>query len=246
MEEDLKAVLRENARLAEELVRSGVTASEDIHVIPIVIKYGAFSPKRLECWNYEELQRAAMKDEAFLDTIGTSLLTVACSNLQESAVTINEKKAVSFLLAAKSKAPLLVDTLLKRAAREAPRFFFIAREYLHTEADWLRDDFPFPVPFAPIKAFCPKFTEKFPSCAEFIMTVSAEPIRAAISGPSSDVELKFLAALAVRHYSNDPKWLYDNILSPAWASKSSRTARTALDALSQHPAFAEFCKDKLN
>lgn len=246
MEEDLRIVLKENARLLEELTKSGANASEDPNVIPVIIKYGAFSPKRLDKWDYVRLQELALKDEAFMNTIWTSLLALASKDLQTTITTLNEKKAVSVLLAGKDKAAQLVDALLKKAAIAAPRFFFIAREYVQAESDWLRCDFTFILPFPQIKAFSPKFCEKYPQCAEFITHPSPEPIRQLLSDPSRTSEIAFIASLAARHYRENEEWIYENLLEPVWSSKDPLLAKTVLEVLVEHPSFAEFCTDKLN
>lgn len=245
MEDDLRILLKENARFLEESVRAGIKLSDDLHVIPVLIKHGAFSPKRLESWNYESLQETALKDESFLNALLTSLMILANKDLQ-TKVTINEKKAVSFLLAGKDRAPQLVDALLGRAAAESPRFFFIAREYVLSEADWLRTDFFFKLPFPEIRQFGPKFSEKHPCCAEFIAMPSPGPIKELLNSPSRLAELEFIVSLAVSHFAHEDKWIYENVLVPAWASKSSEAARIVLQSLSKHASFAEFCSDKLS
>ncbi len=242
MEEDLKAVLKENARLADELVRNGVKISVDLNIIPIIIKYGTFSPKRLENWKYEALQDLALKDDAFFSSLCTSLLTLARKDLQ-SSVTINEKKAVSVLLAGKERAPLLIAALLKTAAIEAPRFFFTAREYLQSESEWLQADIKITFPFPEIRQFGPKFSEKYPLCAEFIANPSSEPVKLMLDDVHRIEELKFIVSLAVYHF--DQKWLYENILQPAWESKNAETSKIVLEALSKNPSFSDFCTDKL-
>ncbi len=240
----MKLVLKENARLLEELIRAGANVSDDLNVIPVIIKHGAFSPKRLERWNYEALQELALKDESLLTSLGAALLTLAGKDLQAS-VTVNEKKAVSFMLAGKDRAPRLLEILQKRAASESPRFFFVAREYLVPEGEWLRRDFLLALPFPQVRQFGPKFSEKYSSCADFIAQPAPETIKKLLNDPARVGELRFVIFHAINHFTNDHNWLYNNILQVAWDTKNAETVKIVLEALRGHSSFSEFCKDKL-
>lgn len=239
MEEDILLLLKENARLQEELVRAGKTIQDDIQVIPIILSYGTFSPKRLETWNYAELAR---QDEKYLQRLTDGLITLATSQSSET-VSISEKKAVSFLVAASSSAPELVKSILDVTAMRAPRLFLLAREYVVPEKDWLCPDFNIKLPCPDAEKLCPKFATKYPLCALFISNPSIHPIKELLRTDRM-LEINFVVTLAAKYFK-DSKMLYNEILVPVWESKNPKLAEVALKALSNHPDLRAFCLDRL-
>ena len=239
MEGDVLLLLKENARLQEELIKVGKAFHDDIQVIPIILSHGTFSPKRLETWNYAKLAR---QDEKFLKRLSDGLITLATSHNSDS-VSINEKKAVSFLVAASNSAPELVQSLLAETAIRAPRLHMLAREYVVPEKDWLNPISNLKLPCPDAEKLCPKFAKKYPLCTLFISNPSIHPIKELLR-TDRFLEINFVVTLAARHFK-DSRMLYNEILLPVWESKNTKLAEVVLKALSNNPDLQAFCLDRL-
>lgn len=253
MEEEIKLLLAENARLLAENAK----ASDSLQIIPVIIRHGTFTPSRLEKWPFHELSREIETSLQYRTSFIHSLIHLVSQSTSTDtnstiSFTLNEKKAVSILLASKGHFKPVLLPILKELAISAPRTLLAHMEYVD-----------FPVDYETLSSQCslfhlkantatssrfsasmvPKLAAKYPLLLEMLEKPSIEqPKRALqllIENSGSESENRVILECAARCL--DSYQLYTEILTPIWGIKREPAAVLVLSALSHCKELESFC-----
>lgn len=270
MEDDLNLLLAENTRLLKELealrLKTGTTntaantgttfVSDSLNIIPVLLKYGNFTPKRLSTWNYEEMAAVMQNDPKYKNSVIESFKTlflfqasISVSADSQPNFAVHEKKAMSFVMASRSF-PTILQSIYSNIL-DIPRAILAFREYIFKDEDPISDDLLLlPLPYPLIETLNKNLSQSHPLLTLMISHPSINPPKVVLekllllSGDAlNNSEYKMILKLAAKHC--DSKSLYTEIIVPTWSSKNKDIVLMVLDILSSNPDLESFCTDKL-
>jgi len=243
MEEELKVLLAENSRL----LALNLKASDSLTVIPVLIRHGSFTPTRLERWPFADLSREIQCNPEYRDKFLRAFLELVKA-AEGPTFTLNEKKAVSILLAAKDHFEGQIQAIILGVLQaSAPRSLLAYMEFVNFPLEYQslsQQCSQLPMPFPCISSLAPKLNAKYPLLLEMINRPSIDPPKRAIdlllANQGNETENRVVLECAARYL--DSYQLYTDILTPIWGNKRESVVALVLDALSRCKELESFCK----
>lgn len=249
---------------------SASMTSDSLATIPALLESGNFNPKRLAGWNFAEVARCMERDSVFHQQLLDALFRLFLSNRETIASTeapccLEEKKAVSFLFAARHETGIFTtafDECCRRmehgAAPQYVRILLIMREYLAGELSlpWAGLEAAL-APIAALEILNRRFVDEHPLAALILTHPSIHPAKAALERllqrttpvlvPERD-ECVFVLTMAARLVS--PARLHQELLVPLWTVAPTRStamhvAGIVLKTLVECNELRSFCQHKL-
>ena len=247
MEEDFKLLLSEYCRVATKL-----NLTDSPALIPVLLKNGAFTPSRLESWPFPQILEEMTRNEGYRCKIIDSFaaLITTGGGVSEAPFTLNEKKAVSFLLATRENHPKLLE-YLKDVILENVRINIATLEYglLRDKSDDLRSSFrSINLPCPQIETIAPKLKSKYPTLCSMISDPSTSKSLNALSvlkeslDPLAEFELKCVLDCAARTHPSD--FLYEEIISSIWNPSNGgedKVMLVVIDSMKYNKDLQSFC-----
>ena len=273
METDLKLLLAENFRLLSLLDDSNVSKSgSSVQIIPVLLRYGAFTPSRLQKWPFSEIASNIQQDpqyrsallQGFLDLVHTVPLDTEI--IPEDRFTLNEKKAISFLLACRDSNFLKINEFIYPQIFSLPRVHLACIEYsVYTSSSYSLNEQcrHLPIPFLRLNELAPQFKIKFPLLVEFISNPSISTAALALNrlkghllteSPETTLSkatlscsdpLEFQVILECAARSLHSQLLYNDIITPIWGSENETLNKIVFRALSLNSDLKAFCEGVL-
>lgn len=191
-------------------------------------------------------------DPDYQKTIIESFIELTSFPGEPNQFTLNEKKGLAFLMAAREKFPQLLIQFLP-AVEALPRLILACLEYkIFVEATEnivveICRSLPIPLPEAS------DLLSKLKTHSSLLVAAIVHPtiidtkhvLEALKTSPNPSTEYHLIAALECAARSLDSKELYAEIVAPIWGTENTSLARTVLTALSQCPQLESFCKEYL-
>lgn len=244
MDEDFKILLSEYTRV----VSTSPSFTDSPSLIPLLLRTGSFSPSRLDRWPFQ-----AISSQLETDTIYRNKFTSAFSELvsitlpSETAFTLNEKKAVSFLLATREFP--IIHFFLHGTIISNSRILLASLEYSCLILPLPEQVRSLSLPCTQLVCLAPKFKSKYPLLSTMITCPSIDTAKLALdrlySSPSPNTEFELIAILQCAARSTNSELLYSEIIKPIWGTKNEKLAIVVFEALALCPALLKFCLDSL-
>lgn len=242
--EDFKLLLNEYNRA----VSSNPNFTDSPALIPLLLKHGAFTPSRLEKWPFALVLEEMNKDEVYRSEMVESFKKLV-KNLDHNtnSFNLNEKKAVSFLLAARDSFPQILNHL-SFAIGTNLRILLACLEYgVFTVTLDLRSMVAYlPLPLdSNLLELAPKFKLKYPRLAIMLtnpsITIAQGALSFSIDNNENLFEQKFILDCAARYL--DSRTLYDELIVPVW---NTDVAPIVLDSMKFNQDLISFCNAYIN
>lgn len=276
MEADLKLLLAENSRLLSLLDDSNVSTSpSSVQIIPVLLRYGAFTPSRLQKWPFSEMASTIQQDsqylsvliQGFLDLVHT--IPLDTGTMPEDRFTLNEKKAISFLLASRDSTFPKINELIYPQIVSSSRVHLACIEYsVYNSSSYSLNEQcrHLPIPFPQLHQLAPQFKIKFPLLVEFIsnpsistatialnrlqdlLTESPETALSVVNDKAilnNSDHLEFQVILECSARSLHSQLLYTDIITPIWGSENETLNKIVFRALSLNSDLKAFCEGVL-
>lgn len=259
MEADLKLLLAENGRLLSLLDNYDSNSNtSSVQIIPVLLRYGSFTPSRLQKWPFSEISSTIQQDPQYLSVLINAFFDLVqgppLETKPEDRFTLNEKKAVSFLLASRDSSFIKINELFYPQIFSSPRVHLACLEYsVYNSSSYTLNEqcFHIPIPFPQIIQLAPQFQAKFPLLVEFISTPSISIAKTALhrlqdrksTEKTDHLELQVVLECAARTLHS--QLLYTEIITPIWGSENENLNKIVFQALALNSDLRAFCEGVL-
>lgn len=237
---DFNILLSEYTRL----INSNKSFKESIQLIPVLIRHGAFTPSRLEGWPFPLILSELDTNPTYrIEFIKSFNDLIYLQDYSCNSFTLNEKKGVAILLAAKDSFNGIIEHL-KPSLFNNCRILLAALEYSVVPLEFC---FELAVPCVQAEYLVPKLKSKYPLLVEFLVNPNISKAKEAflrLREVLDDLEAGIILRIAARVL--DSKDIYNEIVVLMWESKNEELALVVLDALSESPDLKGFCEEYLN
>lgn len=242
--DDFKLLLSEYTRL----VSTSPSFKDSPSIIPLLLRTGSFSPSRLDHWPFASISTLVDTDLSYRQKF-TSAFTELVSSLPttDTSFTLNEKKAVSFLLASRDFPHIyyyLHDEIISN-----PRVLLACLEYSCLTPPMPEQVRHLSLPCSQLDTLAPKFKSKYSLLSIMIASPSIDTTKQALnrlySSSAPDTELELIAVLQCAARSLNSQLLYSEIITPIWGTKNEKLAIVVLECLALCPALVNFCLDSI-
>lgn len=243
MDQDFKLLLSEYSRLAS----TSASFTDSPLLIPLLLRTGSFTPSRLDHWPLPAISSLLDTDVSYRLKFASAFSELVSASSADSAFSLNEKKAVSFLLATKEYPHIhyfLHDEIISKQ-----RILLACLEYSCLTPPLPEQVRHVLLPCQQIDSLAPKFKSKYPLLSTIIACPSIEPAKLALDrlchSQAPDNELELIAALQCAARSLNSQILYSEIIAPIWGTKNEKLAIVVLQCLALCPALVNFCLESI-
>ena len=244
MDDDLKLLLSEYTRLAS----TSPSFTDSLSLIPLLLRTGSFSPSRLDRWPFQLISTQIETDASYRDKISSAFLElVSLTNSPAEGFSLNEKKAVSFLVATRDFSS--IHNCLSDITINNQRILLACLEYSCLTSSLNIQVRNLSLPCPQIDTLTPKFKAKYPLLSSMLVNPTIKDAKLALDrlysslSPATEQELITVLECAARCLS--PILLHSEIIKPIWGTRNEQLAIVVLESLYLCPELSRFCEEYL-